>query len=78
MLKRIKRKKYIILFVFVVNMKNLGTLKNHLFLKNREFFLYCSTCGSKDEEIFKEEESIVILIILDLINNLEEYQNKYD
>ena len=34
----------------------------------------CSTCDSKDEKIFKEEESIKILKILGLINNIEQYQ----
>ena len=32
-------------------------------------------CGSEDEKIFKEEESIEILKILGLINNIEKYQN---
>ena len=33
-----------------------------------------SKCKNKDEKIFKEEESLVILKILRLINNIEEYQ----
>ena len=36
----------------------------------------CDNCGNKDEEIFKERESIEILKILGLINNLQEYQMK--
>ena len=40
--------------------------------------IICSQCGSKDGKIFKEVESIEILKILDLIFNIEEYQNKYD
>ena len=34
----------------------------------------CSKCGSKDEKIFKEKESIEILKTLGLINNIEQYQ----
>ena len=34
----------------------------------------CSKCKNEDEKIFKEEESIEILKILGLINNIEEYQ----
>ena len=33
-----------------------------------------SKCKNEDEKIFKEEESLVILKILRLINNIEEYQ----
>ena len=35
-------------------------------------------CGSKDEKMFKEEESIEILKIFYLINNIGKYQKKYD
>ena len=38
----------------------------------------CNKCGSEDEQIFMEEESIKILKILSLITNIEEYQKKYD
>ena len=34
----------------------------------------CSKCGSKDEKIFNEEESIEILKILCLISNIGQYQ----
>ena len=34
----------------------------------------CSKCVSKDEKIFKEEESIEILKILCLISNIGQYQ----
>ena len=34
----------------------------------------CSKCKSEDEKIFKQEESIEILKVLGLINNIEEYQ----
>ena len=36
--------------------------------------IICSKCKNEDEKIFKEEESIEILKILGLINNIEEYQ----
>ena len=38
----------------------------------------CSKCGSADEEIFMEGESIEILKILGLINNRENYQKIYN
>ena len=34
----------------------------------------CNKCGSEDEKIIKEEKSVEILKILDLINNMEDYQ----
>ena len=34
----------------------------------------CSKSGNKDEKIFKKEESIGILKILGLINNIEQFQ----
>ena len=33
----------------------------------------CSTCKNKNEKTFREEESIEIIKILDLINNVEDY-----
>ena len=45
--------------LFVVNIKNLKTLKYYKFLKRKlVLFIIYSRCGSKDEEIFKEEVSI--------------------
>ena len=35
-------------------------------------------CGHECENIFKEEESIEILKILGLLNNIEEYQKIYN
>ena len=46
--------------------------------KTLVFSLTCSQCGSKDEKIFKKEESIKVMKILSLIDNIEQYQNKYD
>ena len=37
-------------------------------------YIICSKCKIEDEKIFKKEESIEISKILDLINNIEEYQ----
>ena len=37
-----------------------------------------SKCGHEYEKIFKEEESIKILKIIVLINNIDEYQKKYN
>ena len=54
--------------LFVVNMKNLKTLKYHTFSKKTLVLsIIVSKCGSKDEKILKEEESIKMLKILDLI-----------
>ena len=47
--------------MFSINIESLKKLKYHLFFK-------------KEESIFKEEESIGILKVLRLINNVEEYQ----
>ena len=47
---------------------------SYLSKKTLLFSTICSNCGSKDEKMFKEEESTKILKILDLINNIEEYQ----
>ena len=37
-----------------------------------------SKCGHEYEKIFKEEKSIEILKIIGLINNIDEYQKKYN
>ena len=37
--------------------------------------IICNKCKNEDEKIFKEEESVEILKILGLINNIEKYQN---
>ena len=63
----------------MVNMKNLKTLKYDTFSKKKRVLsIICSRCGRKDENIFKEEESVEISKILDLIINIAEHQNKYD
>ena len=51
--------------------ENLKTLKYHIFLI-KSISAICSKCGSNDEIIFKEEESIEILKTFSLIDNIEE------
>ena len=48
-------------------MKN---LKYHTFYKKIFLSIICSKCKNEDEKIFKEEESIEILKISGLINNI--------
>ena len=68
-LERLRQKKYIVLFV--VRIENLKIPKYHTFSKKTLVLsIICSKCGSKDKEIFKEEESIEILQILGLIENI--------
>ena len=47
---------------------------SYFFGKTLVLSIICSKCGSKDEKIFKEEESIKILNIFGLINNIELHQ----
>ena len=63
--------------LFVLNIKNLKPLKHYRCSKKKNissFYYLQYKCGSKEEEIFKEAESINISKILDLINNIEKYQ----
>ena len=48
------------------------------FLKSIKFFIVYSKCGHKYEKIFKREESIETLTILELINNIEKYHKMYN
>ena len=50
---------------------------SYIFVKTLVLSIICSKCGSKDEKIFKEEESIKILKIFGLINNIELYQKTW-
>ena len=64
-----KKKKIIVLLV--VNIENLKTLKYHIFSRKKMFlFIICDKCGSENEKIFKEKESVEILKILCLIKNI--------
>ena len=50
-----------------------NTEVSYIFEKTSVLSIICSKCGSKDEKMFKEEESIKILKILGLINKIEQY-----
>ena len=63
----------------VKSIKNWKSIKYHIFCyKTLLLSSICSKCGSADEEIFMEGESIEILKILNLINNRENYQKIYN
>ena len=47
---------------------------SYLLQKTLVLSIICSKSKNEDEETFKEEDSIKILKILGLINNIEEYQ----
>ena len=64
-LQRLGREKSIVL--------SIKSLKYHI-AKTLLLSSICNKCGSEDEKIFMEEESIEILKILCLITNIEEYQ----
>ena len=50
---------------------------SYLLEKTLVLSIICSKCKNEDEKIFKEEESIEILKILALLDNIEKYQNIY-
>ena len=60
--------------MFAINIENFKKLKYHILKKNKKTLglsnVY-SKCGHEHEKIFKEKESIEILKILGLINNIE-------
>ena len=47
---------------------------SYLLEKTLVLSIICSKCINEDEKIFKEEDSIEIIKILDLINNIDKYQ----
>ena len=49
---------------------------SYLLEKTLVVSIICNKCENKDEKIFKWEESIEMLKILELINNTEEYQKR--
>ena len=57
-------------------MKNLKTRKSYILQKTLAFTIICRNCGSKDGKIFKDEESIEILKMLDLIDDSQEFRLK--
>ena len=49
---------------------------SYLLEKTLVVSIICNKSENKDEKIFKGEESIEMLKILELINNIEEYQKR--
>ena len=47
---------------------------SYIFKKTLSLSIVYNKCGHEYEKIFKEEESIEIIEIIGLINNIEEYQ----
>ena len=47
---------------------------SYLLEKTLVLSIICSKCKNEDEKIFKEEDSIEIIKILGLINNIDKYQ----
>ena len=64
------KKKYIVLSV--ISMKNSKTLKYYTSSIQKVFSFICDKCSSNDYKLFKEEESIEILKVLGLIDNINE------
>ena len=64
--------------IYCIKCKKYKKFKNpkisYIFDKTLSLSFICDKCCSKDAKIFKEEESIKILKILGLINNIEEHQ----
>ena len=62
-----------------MNKENLEKTKiSYILKKTLSLSILYSKCGHEYEKAFKEKESIGILKILGLINNIEEYQKKYN
>ena len=53
-------------------MKNSKTLKYYTSSIKKVFSFICDKCSSNDYKLFKEEESIEILKVLGLIDNINE------
>ena len=64
--------------MFVIDAENLKKLKYHIVLKYIKSLIVYSYCGHEYKTIFKEEESIEILKIIGLTNNIGEYQKIYN
>ena len=62
-----------------MNKENLEKTKiSYILKKTLSLSILYSKCGHEYEKAFKEKESIGILKVLGLINNIEEYQKKYN
>ena len=66
--------------MFVINIENSRkkTKVSYILKKKLSLSIVYSKCGHEYQKIFKEEESINILKILGLNNNIEEYQKIYN
>ena len=53
-----------------MSVENLKTLIYHIFEKILALSIFSSKCENEDRKIFKEEESIEILKIIDLIKSI--------
>ena len=62
--------------IYCIKCNKYSSLKNpnisYIFDKTLVLSIICDKCSSEEENIFKEEESIEILKILGLINNMNE------
>ena len=58
----------------VISIENLKTLKYKFSIKHWFILLFVKSVAVKIKNIYKEEESIEILKIIGLINNMEKYQ----
>ena len=56
--------------MFAINIENLKKLKYYIFKKTLSISIVYSKCGHEYEKKFKEEESVEILEMLGLINNI--------
>ena len=63
--------------IFAISLENLKNYSIIYFKKTLSLSNVYSKCGHAYAKIFKDEESIEILRILGLINNIEEYQKIY-
>ena len=64
--------------MFAINIENIKTKISYIFKKALSLSIAYGKCGHEYEKIFKEEESIKILKIFGLINNMEKYQKIYN
>ena len=60
------------------NRKSKKTKTSYISKKTLSLSIVYSKCGHEYEKIFTEEESIEILKVLGLINNIDEYQKIYN
>ena len=58
--------------------KSKKTKISYIFQKTSSLSIVYSKCSHEYEKVFKKEETIEILKILGLINNIKEYQKTYN